>query len=350
MDRLMSNTGDRLPPGQALTRKYPVVGEKSPAPEALDPDRWRLVVEGLIDPAFEITLGEFLSLPQRDLVADIHCVTGWTQFDMRFTGLPLADLIEAHEGRVLPVANFVRFTADSERAHDTSLPVGRALMDTWLVHSFDGRPLAPEHGGPLRTVTPSRYFYKSLKWVHWIEFLTEDRLGYWERESSYHNNADPWPGNERYVSGSHTAKEIEGFRNAASYVPYRGPKKLLLSVDLRGWSPATRDLGNLHMKDCDLRGARLDGVDLKGANLTRCDLRGATLRGADLRGADLEGANFAEADLTGADLRDAALSAAKFFARDEAGRIQAARIGGLRWDPTAELLEDQERFLRGELA
>jgi DMSO/TMAO reductase YedYZ molybdopterin-dependent catalytic subunit len=349
MDRLMSNTGDRVPPGQALTRKYPVVGEKSPAPEALDPDRWRLAVEGLIDPAFEITFEELLSLPQRDLVADIHCVTGWTQFDMRFTGLPLAGLIEAHGARVLPVANFVRFTAYSERAHDTSLPVERALLDTWLVHSFDGRPLTPEHGAPLRTVTPSRYFYKSLKWVHRIEFLAEDRLGYWERESSYHNNADPWPGNERYATGSHTAKEIESFRNATSYVPYRGPRKLLLSVDLRGWSPATRDLGNLYLKDCDLRDARLDGVDLRGANLTRCDLRGASLRGADLRGADLEGANFAEADLTGADLREAALSAAKFFARDEAGGIKAAKIDGLRWDPAAELLEDQERFLRGRL-
>jgi DMSO/TMAO reductase YedYZ molybdopterin-dependent catalytic subunit len=80
---------DRVPPGQALTRKYPVVGEKAPAPEALDLEHWRLIVEGLIDPAFEITLDEFLSLPQRDLMADIHCVTGWTQLGMRFTGLPL---------------------------------------------------------------------------------------------------------------------------------------------------------------------------------------------------------------------------------------------------------------------
>jgi DMSO/TMAO reductase YedYZ molybdopterin-dependent catalytic subunit len=341
--------GDRLPPGQALTRKYPVVGEKKPAPEALDPDRWRLIVEGLIDPAFEVTLGKFLSLPQRDLVADIHCVTGWTQLGMRFTGLPLAALLAARGARGRPEARFVLFTAYSDRAHDTSLPLDRALADTWLVHSFDGRPLTPEHGAPLRTVTPSRYFYKSLKWVHRIEFLAADRLGYWERESSYHNHADPWPGDERYATGSHTAKEIESFRNASSYIPYRGPRKLLLSVDLRGWSPATRDLGDLHLKSCDLRGAHLDGADLRGANLTRCDLRGATLRNADLRGADLEGADFTGADLTGADLRDTALSAAKFFTRDEEGQIHAAKIDGLRWDPAAELLEDQERFLREEL-
>jgi DMSO/TMAO reductase YedYZ molybdopterin-dependent catalytic subunit len=339
---------DRVPPGQALTRKYPVVGEKAPAPEALDLKNWRLIVEGLIDPALEITLDEFLSLPQRDLVADIHCVTGWTQLDMRFTGIPLTALLETRGGsRIFPEARFVRFTAYSGRAHDTSLPVETALDDTWLVHSFDGRPLAPEHGFPLRTVTPSRYFYKSLKWVHRIEFLVEDHLGYWERESSYHNHADPWPGNERYTSGSHTAKEIESFRHAPSYVPHRGLKKLLLSVDLRGWSPTTRDLGNLYLKDCDLRDARLDRADLREANLTRCDLRGATLRGADLRGADLEGANFAGADLTGADLRGAALSAARFFDHQD-GKILGATIDGMQWTGASGLLEEQEGFLRGK--
>lgn len=331
---------DRVPPGQALTRKYPVVGEKSPAPRALDLGSWRLVAEGLIDPPFALTYEEVLRLPQRDLVADIHCVTGWSQLDMRFTGVSLADLLAARGARVLPEAAFVRFVAWSDRGHDTSLTLDRALAETWLVHSFDGRPLAPEHGYPLRTVTPSRYFYKSLKWVHRIEFLPEDRLGYWERESSYHNNADPWPGNERYVSGSHTAEEIERFRNASGYAPYRGLKKLLLSADLRGWTPATRDLGNLYLKDCDLRGARLDGADLRDANLTRCDLGGASLRGADLRGADLEGASFLAADLTGADFRGAALSATKLI---------GAKIDGLRWSEDAGLLEDQERYLRGGL-
>ncbi|HEX3528475.1 MAG TPA: molybdopterin-dependent oxidoreductase [Thermoanaerobaculia bacterium] len=330
--------GDRVPPGQALTRKYPVVGEKAPAPQALDLAAWRLAAEGLIDPPFALTYEEILSLPQRELTADIHCVTGWTQLDMRFTGIPLADLLAARGARALPESRFVRFVAWSDRGHDTSLPLDRALADTWLVHTFDGRPLAPEHGYPLRTVTPSRYFYKSLKWVHRIEFLAEDHLGYWERESSYHNHADPWPGNERYVSGSHTAEEIERFRTAKSYVPYRGLKSLLLSADLRGWAPATSDLGNLYLKDCDLRGAHLDGVDLREANLTRCDLGGASLRGADLRGADLEGASFLAADLTGADLRGAALSATKLI---------GAKIDGLRWSEDAELLEDQERYLRG---
>jgi hypothetical protein len=337
---------DRLPPGQALTRKFPLVGEKDSS-AVPPPDSWRLEVTGLIEPPFALTWADFQSLPQRELVTDIHCVTGWTQQAMRFTGLPLADLLASRGARVLPEARFVRFEAYSLRAHDTSVPVALALADTWLMSAFEGQPLTPGHGGPLRTITPSRYFYKGVKWVHRIEFLQEDRLGYWESESRYHNNADPWPGDERYTTGSHTPEEIEHFRNAASYVPWRGPGKTLMGVDLRNWSPSTRDLGNIYLKDCDLRGADLAGADLRGANLTRCRLEGATLAGADLRGADVEGAAFFGADLTGADLTGAFLSAARFYERDEDGTITAAKIDGLRWSEDAELLEDQERFLRG---
>jgi len=336
-----------LPPGQALTHKFPLVGEKD-ASAAPPLDAWRLEVEGLVEPSLHLTWSDVLALPQRELTADVHCVTGWTQLGMRFTGTPLAALLEARGSRVLPTARFVSFAAYSPRAHNTSLPVDRALADTWLVHSFAGLPLTPGHGAPLRTVTPSRYFYKGVKWVHRIEFLAADRLGTWESESNYHNNADPWPGDERYATGSHAPEEIVRFRRAASYLPYRGPSKTLIGVDLRGWSPATRDLGNIFLKDCDLRGAQLAGANLRGANLTRCRFEGATLAGADLRGADIEGAAFFGADLTGADLRGAALSAARFFARDENGRLIAAKIDGLRWDEDAELLEDQERFLRSE--
>jgi DMSO/TMAO reductase YedYZ molybdopterin-dependent catalytic subunit len=338
----MSTEAHRLPPGQALTGKFPLVGERDTS--AVPPlEDWRLIVDGLVEPPLELSWDEVLALPQRELEADIHCVTGWTHLGMRFTGLPLADLLATRGVRVLPEARFVRFVAYSPRAHDTSLPVERALAETWLAHSWGGAPLTPEHGGPLRTVTPSRYFYKSLKWVHRIEFLAADRPGFWERTSSYHNNADPWPGDERYTTGSHDPEEIERFRNAASYVPWRGPKKILLGVDLYGWSPATRDLGDLYLKACDLRGARLDGADLRGANLTRSDLAGATLRGADLRGADLEGVSFLGADLTGADLRGAFLSATRFVGED---RTDGAKIDGLRWSEDAELLEDQEIYLR----
>jgi hypothetical protein len=328
-----------LPPGQTATRKFPVVGELAPPPETLDLGSWRLNVDGLVERPLSLTHAEVLALPQSELVADIHCVTSWSHLGMRLQGVPLAVVLDRAVPR--PEARFVRFEAYSPRRHDTSLPLDLALADTWLIHSRDGEPLTPEHGYPLRTVTPSRYFYKSLKWVRRIELLAEDYLGYWERESSYHNHADPWPGDERFVSGSLPPDKLKALREAASYVPYRGARKVVVGADLRGWEPKTRDLGDLHLKNCDLRGARLEGADLRGANLSLSNLRDANLAGADLRGADLEGADFAGADLTGADLRDTFLSATKFF---DQGR--EARIDGLRWEGGRGLLEAQEAFLR----
>jgi hypothetical protein len=249
----------------------------------------------------------------------------------------------------LPEARFVRFVAYSERRHDTSLPLDLARAETWLIHSRDGLPLAPEHGYPLRTVTPSRYFYKSLKWLHAIELMAADRLGYWERESDYHNGADPWPGDQRFTTGSLKPEQARRFRQATRFAPYRGGAKALIGLDLRDWQPATSQLGAIQLKACDLRGARLAGVQLAGANLSLCDLRDADLSTADLRGADLEGANFSGADLRGADLRDTLLNATRFF-EIEAGQKRQARIGGLVWQGGRGLLEEQEAFLRGELS
>ncbi|MEM8998248.1 MAG: molybdopterin-dependent oxidoreductase, partial [Acidobacteriota bacterium] len=242
-------------------------------------------------------------------------------------------------------AAFVRFEAYSERGHDTSLPLELALEDTWLVHSRDGAPLEPEHGYPLRTLTPSRYFYKSLKWLAHIEVLQEDRLGYWERESSYHNEADPWPGDQRFTSGSLDPRQAERFRSAGSFDRWRSPKKVLLGLDLRGWAPSDRDLSRLQLKNCDLRGADLESVDLRGSNLSLSDLRGANLKGADLRDSDLEGADFSGADLRDADLRGAALSATRFA--DDTG--DGAKVAGLRVDGATGLLGSQEAYLKPRL-
>jgi DMSO/TMAO reductase YedYZ molybdopterin-dependent catalytic subunit len=334
-----------LPPGQAETRKFPVVGEREPLAEALDLDAWRLAVSGLVERPQELGWEEVEAFPTSELVADIHCVTGWSQRAMRFGGFPLRDLLAP--ARPLPAARFVRFEAFSARRHDTTLPLELAMKDTWLASRFDGVPLAPEHGFPLRAVTPSRYFYKSLKWVGRIELLAEDRLGYWERESSYHNRGDPWAGDERFTTGSVDPRLLERFKSAESFDRYRGPKNAMLGLDLRAWRPASRDQRELHLKSCDLRRAKLAGCDLRGSNLSLSDLRGADLAGADLRRADLEGANFAGADLTGADLRDALLSATRFFERGDGGEIVAARIDGLRWQGATGLLEDQEDYLRG---
>jgi DMSO/TMAO reductase YedYZ molybdopterin-dependent catalytic subunit len=337
-----------LPPGQVATDLFPIVGEKqaSGLPSLED---WRLLVTGLVDSPLELTFPEVLALPQKQLESDIHCVTGWTHRGMRFIGTPLAELLAIRSVAVRPTAKFVRFLAYSDRHHDTTIPVERALEETWLVHSYDGQPLAPEHGYPLRTVTPSRYFYKSVKWIHTIEFLNDDNLGYWERESAYHNNADPWPGDERYITGSVDPAKITRFLNASNYAPFRGSRKLLLSVDLQNWAPSTLDLGNLHLKNCDIRKARLDGVNLRGANLTRSRLDGASLRHADLTGADLEGASFVGADLTGANLSGTALCATRFVAIDQHGNSVGATIEGLQWDGATGLLEDQKAYLSSEL-
>ncbi|MEE8524488.1 MAG: molybdopterin-dependent oxidoreductase [Thermoanaerobaculia bacterium] len=332
-----------LPPGQTATRKFPVVGEKVPAAGAVDLARWRLIVDGRVARPLDLGWEDLIALPQSDLVADIHCVTGWSQRAMRFGGLPLRRLLD--RSRPLADARFVRFTAYSDHSHDTSLPLDLALEDTWLVHSFDGEPLAAEHGYPLRTVTPSRYFYKSLKWVRRIELLTDDRLGTWERESAYHNRGDPWAGDERFTSGSVDPVKLERFRNAAAFDRFRGSRKVMLGLDLRDWQPEHRDLRDLHLKNCDLRGARLAGCDLRSSNLSLSDLRQASLAGADLRGADLEGADFAGADLTDADFRGTLLSATRFFERRPDGGLLAAKVDGLLLEGSSGLLEEQEEFL-----
>jgi len=334
--------GDALPTGQILTRRFPVVGERAPPGDAPGAEEWTLHIHGLVRAPVTLSLPELLALPQAERTVDIHCVTGWSKRAVRLVGIPLSRLFD--DLHLMPSARFVRFVARSERDHDTSLPLSVALADTWLVHTIDGESLTPAHGGPLRTVTPSRYFYKSLKWVSRIEVMAEDRLGYWERESAYHNTADPTRGDQRYRTGSLDPARLARFLAAGDYARWRGPKRLILSADLRAWRPVTRELGELHLKDCDLRGVVLAGADLRGANLTRCDLRGADLRGVDLRDADLEGVVFVGADLRGADLRGAFLSAARFF--DEGA---GARVDGLRLEGADGLLEGQEAWLLSRL-
>lgn len=339
----MSRPDVPLPPGQTETRKFPLVGEKAPPPEALDLATWRLEICGLVQRPLALTYEDIRSRPTRQRQVDIHCVTGWSQLGMTFAGLPLQELLD--EAGIDPRAAFVRFEAYSPRQHDTSLPLPLVQQDTWLVHSCDGEPLTPAHGFPLRTLTPSRYFFKSLKWVRRVELLAADRLGYWERESSYHNVGDPWPGDQRFTTGSVRPGQVEKILQATSLKSFRGPKKILIGVDLRGWDPQDRDLHEIYLKNCDLRRARLAGVDLRQANLSLCDLRDSDLRGADLRGADVEGADLSGADLTDADLRDTFLSATRFFEGESDRPSRAAKVEGLRYAGAAGLLEGQEAFL-----
>lgn len=337
--------GSWLPRGQVVTHKLPVIGERKPPVEAHDRDGWTVEVCGCVDRPKVWTWAELMALGTEERVADIHCVTGWSRAGARWGGVPLRALLDV--AGVQAEAAFVRFEARSPRRHDTSLALEVAREDTWLAHSFNGAPLALEHGGPLRTVTPSRWFYKSLKWVARVEVLGEDRLGFWERTSGYHNRADPFaePA-ERYVFGDLSVPMLARLRKGRSLDRWRG--KVVLGADLSGWDPKGRDLRGLALKSCELSGARLAGVDLRGANLTRSRFAGADLSGADLRDADLEGADLAGADLTGADLTGALLTAARFFERYDAERDEAvapARVEGLRWRGAQHVFEDVAAFL-----
>ncbi len=330
----------RLPPGQIETRRFPIVGERAPSPElATSPDSWRLAVRGQVDNPLDLDLPAFLALPQKAIRFDIHCVTSWTRFDTEFTGVPLREVLDA--AGVTPSARFVSFTAYSDRDHHTSLPLDVALEYSWLVHEVDGEALETGHGGPVRVVTTERYFYKSIKWIKRIDVLAEDRPGWWEENSSYHNNADPTTGSERFTTGSVRPEQLERFLTAGSYAKYRG--RVMLGLDLRGWAPASKNLTRLYLKNCDLRGVDLSGADLRGCNLSLSDLRGANLAGSDLSGSDVEGANFAGADLTDVDLSDSALSATRFLDSGEAARVRGMEISGTRG-----LVEEQEEFLASQ--
>lgn len=318
-----------LPPGQIETRRFPVVGERRPSAGSGD---WILSIEGRVESPRTVDLEELLALEQVEIIFDIHCVTGWTRRDSSFTGVPLARLVSP-----LPDARFVSFAAYSDRNHHTSLPVDYAMAHSWVVHRFEGEPLPPDYGGPVRVVTPGRYFYKSIKWLKTIELLPEDRPGWWETNSSYHNNADPRPGDQRFTTGSLRPDQLDRFKTATNLDKYRG--RVMIGVDLREWTPATSDLRRLYLKNCDLRGVDLSGADLRESNLSLSDLEGATLRGADLSGSDLEGADFTSADLTDADLSGTALSATRF---------SDAAVEGARFNGSWGLIEDQIFYLESQ--
>jgi DMSO/TMAO reductase YedYZ molybdopterin-dependent catalytic subunit len=332
-------TDRALPPRQQATRKFPVVGEDEPAPEALDPARWRLRVVGEVEQPCVWTYDEFKRLPQIDVTHDIHCVTRWSRLACRWRGVPFTAV--AALARPTPAARFVQFVAYSHRQHDSSLPLQVCLEeDVLLAWEMDGQPLDVAHGYPLRVVAPTRYFYKSVKWVHEIRLLGDDVLGYWER-GGYHNNADFWQ-EERYVLGNLSARQVERLRHTANFRPYR--QQILLSLDLHGANFAGAQMTQVQLKHCNLAGCNLQGADLRGANLTNSDLRGANLRGADLTAADLEGVLFTGADLRYCTMWQAHLAAAEFWRPGEPpARVEGLDLRGARVE---DLLEVQQQFLR----
>jgi len=176
----------RLPPGQSATLKFPVL-HYGPVPP-FDPQTWTLRVFGLVNEEKVWTWEEFLKLPTKTITCDIHCVTRWSKFDTVWEGVPFRYIAEVVG--VKPEAKFV--IAHCEYGFTTNLPLEAMLDDdVLLAYKYDGQFLEPEHGFPLRTLVPKRYFWKSAKWLRGIEFTDRDRPGFWE-QAGYHNDADPW--------------------------------------------------------------------------------------------------------------------------------------------------------------
>jgi DMSO/TMAO reductase YedYZ molybdopterin-dependent catalytic subunit len=176
----------RLPPGQYFTEKWPVLH----AGEVPDVDiaTWTLELTGEVEEPVTLSFDQLRALPATEVTTDIHCVTRWSRFDAQFTGVHWREL--AKLCRPKPSAHFA--IAHAEHGFTANVPL-EALEDenALIVYAADGEPLTPDHGYPVRLVIPTKYFWKSAKWLRGIELSAVDKPGFWERYG-YHNNADFW--------------------------------------------------------------------------------------------------------------------------------------------------------------
>jgi DMSO/TMAO reductase YedYZ molybdopterin-dependent catalytic subunit len=176
----------RVPPGQYLTERFPVL-TVGPNPE-YDLASWDFQLYGEVEDQLQLSWDELMGLPQKDVLVDIHCVTRWSKLDTSWRGVLLRDLLEM--ARVRPAGRYVM--AYSDGGYTTNLPLDVVVGDdVLLAYAYDGKPLEPDHGAPLRLLAPRRYFWKSAKFLRRIEVMSEDRMGFWEL-NGYHNDADPW--------------------------------------------------------------------------------------------------------------------------------------------------------------
>lgn len=186
---------NRLPPGQSLTQKFPVL-TYGPIPE-FNQETWDLRVFGEVEKEMRWTWEEFLTLPTQTITTDIHCVTKWSKFDTTWTGVPFKAFV-----KLFGVKDSARYViAHCDYGYTTNLPI-EAMMDddVMLAYIYEGDKLAKpdllEHGGPVRTLVPKRYLWKSAKFLRALEFTVSDKPGFWEK-AGYHNDGDPWK-EERY--------------------------------------------------------------------------------------------------------------------------------------------------------
>ncbi|WP_332642175.1 sulfite oxidase-like oxidoreductase [Aeromicrobium sp.] len=185
--RMRKGADERLPPGQYDTgTSWPVLtAELMPR---IDLATWELAIGGLVEHPTSWSWEELRALPASSYNGDIHCVTTWSKFDTNFGGVSLDTLLEVAR----PKSEATHVVATATTGYTTNLPLDDVLGGkSWIVWEFDGQPLAPEHGGPVRMLVPHLYFWKSTKWITRIDFLDHDEPGFWER-NGYHDRGDPW--------------------------------------------------------------------------------------------------------------------------------------------------------------
>jgi DMSO/TMAO reductase YedYZ molybdopterin-dependent catalytic subunit len=181
-----SPAATRLPPGQIVTRKWPVL-QYSHVP-IIDPASWRFEVRGAVQNPFVLTWPEFVQLGQQETLCDMHCVTRWSRYDNLFEGVPVRTLI----GIAHPAPHATHVLVHAEPGYTTNLALDDLDREANLLATrHDGEALTPEHGGPVRLLVPHRYLWKSAKWVTGFEFLDGDVPGFWE-DNGYHMRGDPW--------------------------------------------------------------------------------------------------------------------------------------------------------------
>jgi len=186
-DRVDARTTDeRLPPGQVITRKWPVL-HYGTVPD-VDLATWRFEITGAVERPLSLSWAELQAFPRRETVCDMHCVTRWSRYDNVFEGVPVQAVLAG--AVVRPAAAFVLVHAEQD--YTTNLPLADLdLPANLLALSWNGEPLAAEHGGPVRLLVPHLYLWKSAKWVTGFQLLEEDYPGFWE-QNGYHMRGDPW--------------------------------------------------------------------------------------------------------------------------------------------------------------
>lgn len=195
---LDDDVAKRVPPGQHLTEGFPVL-TYGPTPVIAQAD-WKCRVFGLLPREHTFTWQDLMAMPQTHVHCDIHCVTRWSKLDTDWVGVRFTDFLKAIEEKCGAIsANATHVMQHGSGGYTTNTPLSILLdEDVLIAHTYGGKPLEAEHGGPVRMLVPKFYFWKSAKWLNGFELMDADRLGFWERYG-YHNEGDPWK-EERYSS------------------------------------------------------------------------------------------------------------------------------------------------------